>query len=666
MPARAATTIMPIDPLQTMESRLPAPISAATEERYRLLVDAVSDYAIYMLDPQGFVVSWNAGAQRLKGYTEAEVLGLHFSAFYEPEDAASGLPARALATALQAGRFEAEGWRLRKDGQRFWAQVVVHPIWSHAHVLMGYAKVTRDLSERRAAEEALRRSEEQFRLLVQAVTDYAIYMLDPDGIVTNWNSGAQRAKGYAPDEVIGTHFSRFYRAEDQAQGLPARALAVAAAEGRFEGEGWRVRKDGVEFWANVVIDPIYGSDGVLRGFAKVTRDITDKRRAQLALEQARESLFQSQKLEAIGQLTGGVAHDFNNLLMVVLTSLELLRRRLPADPKLTQLLDNAVKGAKRGVSLTQRMLAFARKQELQPEAVDVAALIVGMAEMMERTLGPSIRIEHEFPAALSRALVDPHQLELAILNLAVNARDAMPNGGALVLQAAQETDAAAQSLPAGAYVRLTVRDSGAGMDAQTLGRATEPFFTTKGVGKGTGLGLAMVQGLAAQSGGRFMLSSQVGVGTSAVLWLPVADAVADAASAALADPVSADRAVRALQVLAVDDDPLVLAGTCSMLEDLGHAVTTASSAQLALEALRRTPAIDLVISDQIMPGMTGMQLFEVLRRKHPGLSLVLVSGFSDLPTGVPAVRRLAKPFDQQQLAEAIQHATVGPGLAGEA
>ena len=644
-----------------MEARQPASPSAATEERYRLLVDAVSDYAIYMLDPGGFVISWNAGAQRLKGYTEAEALGLHFSTFYERDDADQGLPGRALATALQAGRFEAEGWRRRKDGQRFWAQVVVHPIWSHEHVLMGYAKVTRDLSERRAAEEALRSSEEQFRLLVQAVTDYAIYMLDPDGIVTNWNSGAQRAKGYAPNEVIGTHFSRFYRAEDQARGLPARALAIAAAEGRFEGEGWRVRKDGVEFWANVVIDPIYGGDGVLRGFAKVTRDITDKRQAQLALEQARESLFQSQKLEAIGQLTGGVAHDFNNLLMVVLTNLELLRRRLPADAKLTQLLDNAVKGAKRGVSLTQRMLAFARKQELQPESVDVAALITGMAEMMERTLGPSIFIEREFPATLSPVLVDAHQLELALLNLAVNARDAMPDGGSLVFRAAHEADPAPQSLAPGAYVRLTVSDSGAGMDAETVARAAEPFFTTKGVGKGTGLGLAMVQGLAAQSGGKFMLSSQVGVGTSAVLWLPVASDAAEAMPPA-SIPVALDAgAATAWKVLAVDDDPLVLAGTCSMLEDLGHVVISASSAQQALALLQTESGIDLVISDQVMPRMTGVQLFEVLRRDHPQLRLVLASGFADLPADAAVVRRLAKPFGQQQLAEAIQHAMAGEG-----
>jgi len=367
------------------------------EARYRLLVEAVTDYGIYMLDPDGFVVSWNPGAERLKGYTEAEILGRHFSLFYPEDDVKAGMPARTLATAAREGRFEAEGWRVRKNGERIWAHVIVDPILSRTGELLGYAKVTRDLSERRAAEEALRRSEDQFRLLVQSVTDYAIYMLDVDGIVTNWNAGAERIKGYAPEEVIGTHFSRFYRDEDRAAGQPSKALARAAVEGRFESEGWRVRKDGTQFRANVVVDPVFDGVGKLIGFAKITRDVTEKRNAENALEQAREALFQSQKLDAVGQLTGGVAHDFNNLLMVILSSLALLRRQLPDSDKAKRLLDNAVQGANRGVALTQRMLAFARRQELKPETVDVAELIHGMRDMLERTLGPSIRIDTKFP-----------------------------------------------------------------------------------------------------------------------------------------------------------------------------------------------------------------------------------------------------------------------------
>ncbi|HEX5777184.1 MAG TPA: PAS domain S-box protein, partial [Caulobacteraceae bacterium] len=345
------------------------------EGRYRLLVDAITDYAIYMLDPSGRVTSWNLGAQRFKGYLAQEIIGEHFSRFYPEEDRAAGVPARALKTAATEGRFEAEGWRVRKDGGRFWAHVVIDPIRTPEGELVGFAKITRDLTERRAAEEALRSSEEQFRLLVQGVTDYAIYMLDPDGKVSSWNAGAQRIKGYLPDEIIGEHFSRFYTDEDRADGLPATALRIAATEGKFEREGWRVRKDASRFWAHVVIDPVRNDDGEIIGFAKITRDITERREAQRELEHAREALFHSQKMDAIGQLTGGVAHDFNNLLRAILGSLELVKRRLPHDPKLTPLIDNAIHGAQRGADLTQRMLTFARKQELKLQPVELPSLV---------------------------------------------------------------------------------------------------------------------------------------------------------------------------------------------------------------------------------------------------------------------------------------------------
>lgn len=633
--------------------------SIQTEERYRLLVDAVVDYAIYMLNPEGIVVSWNAGAERLKGFTAAEIIGRHFSTFYLPEDVRSGMPAHALATARDEGRFEAQGWRVCKDGRRFWAQVVVRPIRAPGGELIGYAKVTRDLSERKAAEDALMKSEEQFGLLVQAVTDYAIFMLDAGGVITNWNAGAQRIKGYQPHEVIGTHFSRFYRPEDRERGIPAKALATAAAEGRFEGEGWRVRKDGSTFWANVVIDPIYGPQGQVIGFAKVTRDITEKRNVQLALEQAREALFQSQKLDAIGQLTGGVAHDFNNLLMVVLTSLELLRRRVAGDDKLLRLVENAVSAARRGVSLTQRMLAFARRQDLQPAAVDIPALVGGMKDMLERTLGATIRIEEAFEPALRPVLVDAHQLELALLNLAVNARDAMPQGGRLRFAASEVACTAADQLGPGTYLRLSMTDSGSGMDAATLARALEPFFTTKGVGKGTGLGLAMVHGLAVQSGGKFVLESSEGAGTTATLWLPVASApppaLPAAAPAAAAPAPTGPQAP--MRILAVDDDPLVLAGTIAMLEDLGHSVLAASSAAEALALVRTAPRLDLVISDQVMPGMSGAHLLEALRKHDAALPMILASGFAEQPADLhPSTVRLSKPFDMAQLADAISQA----------
>ncbi len=316
------------------------------ESRYRLMVDAITDYAIYMLDPDGIVTSWNAGARRFKGYEADEIIGQHFSRFYTDADRLADKPAAALETAAREGRFEGEGWRVRKDGSRFWANVVIDPIRAPSGDLLGFAKITRDLTERKLAEETLRSSEQQFRLLVQGVSDYAIYMLDATGHVSNWNAGAERIKGYRPEEIIGHHFSRFYTDEDRAAGMPQRALETAEREGRFEKEALRVRKDGTTFWANVVIDPIRDATGRVIGFAKITRDVTERKATQRALEEAREQLFQAQKLEAIGQLTGGIAHDFNNLLMVVLGSLQLMRKRLPADSALLPLLDNAMVNAR--------------------------------------------------------------------------------------------------------------------------------------------------------------------------------------------------------------------------------------------------------------------------------------------------------------------------------
>jgi PAS domain S-box-containing protein len=624
--------------------------------RYRLLVDAITDYAIYMLDAQGRVTSWNPGAQRFKGYEPQEIIGQHFSRFYTDEDRAAGLPARALQEATDKGRFENEGWRVRRDGTRFWAHVVIDPIRTASGEILGFAKITRDLTERRAAEEALRLSEQQFRLLVQGVTDYAIYMLDSAGRVTNWNAGAQRIKGYLPAEIIGEHFSRFYTEEERAKGVPDLALRTAEREGRLETESWRVRKDGTRFWAHVVIDPIRGDNGEVMGFAKITRDITERRDAQHALDQAREALFQSQKLDAIGQLTGGIAHDFNNLLMVVLASLDLVRKRLPHDPKITPLIDNAVQGAERGAALTQRMLAFARKQELSMEAVDLPALVRGMTGLLQRSLGPAVQIETRFPLGLPPLHTDPAQLETVLLNLTVNARDAMPNGGTIRIEARSETisPGSDSTLPPGPYVRLSVADTGEGMTEQTLARAAEPFYTTKGVGKGTGLGLSMVHGLAEQSGGRMELRSCVGAGTVVDLWLPQARVDNELrVFSGTAEPEPLGIGVP-LVVLAVDDDALVLINTVAMLEDLGHRVFPATSAKDALATLRRE-AIDLVITDYAMPQTTGLQLAEAIRTHHANLPVLLATGYAELPAHVDlALPRLSKPFLQRDLAVAIR------------
>ena len=634
------------------------PVTEIQDERYRLLIDAITDYAIYMLDPEGRISSWNPGAERFKGYREPEILGHHFSRFYTPEDNTRGLPARALHRARTEGRFENEGWRVRKDGSRFWAHVIIDPIWSPTGTLLGFAKITRDLTERRQAELELKSSEQKFQLLVQAVSDYAIYMLDPTGHITNWNSGAQRIKGYDANEIIGSHFSRFYTEEDRAAGLPEFGLERARKDGRFEKEGVRVRKDGSRFLAHVTIDAIRDEAGQILGFAKVTHDITEKVEAQNALNRTREELFQAQKMEAIGQLTGGIAHDFNNLLMAILGSLEILKKRLPDDPSIMPLLDNAIQGADRGVALIQRMLAYSRRQDLHLAPVDIPSVVAGMMEFVQRSVGAAIQIETDLEDNLPNVLTDAVQLETALLNLMVNARDAMPYGGTITVRAArlQEPDGLSGTTGAG-FLRLAVSDTGEGMDEETLERAATPFFTTKGVGKGTGLGLSMVQGLVEQSGGKLLIESRKGEGTTISLLLPLAQNAdlppppAETASEQLLPSLPAS-----LRILAVDDDALVLMNTTLMLEDLGHQVVEAYNGGEALEFLESGEHFDLVLTDHSMPKMTGAELAARIQERWPHLPVILATGYAELPSGEGGrLPKLSKPFSQSQLAEVLAH-----------
>ncbi len=620
------------------------------EGRYRLLLDAITDYAIYMLDPDGTVTSWNTGAERFKGYSPAEIIGKNFSRFYTDADLARGLHKRALDEAALNGSFESEGWRVRKDGSRFWAHVIIDAIRDQGGDLIGFAKITRDLTERRNATEALRQSEEQFKLLVQGVTDYAIYMLDPEGYVVSWNAGAERIKGYTAHEIVGQHFSEFYIKEDREAGVPQNALDTAIREGRFENESYRCRKNGTKFLAHVIIDPIRDDHGNIIGFAKITRDITEREENRTKLERTREQLFQSQKLEAIGKLTGGVAHDFNNLLMVIQSSLELLSKRLPDNGQITPLLQNAMRATERGAALTQRMLAFARRQDIEPQLIDVAALVRDTLDLLKRTLGPAylIRLEGDDKPAL--VLTDPNQLEGALLNLAFNARDAMPDGGAITITV-KTMSMNPEGLPSGKFASIALSDTGHGMDAETQRQATDPFFTTKGVGKGTGLGLSMVQGMAEQAGGALRLQSEVGSGTKAELLLPIAtgDAGAGVDAGASAPAVIS----RPLVIVAVDDDSLVLMNTTAMLEDLGHTVIEASSAREALELIRQTK-VDLVITDHAMPHTTGLQLAKTLREEKPDLPVLLATGYAEIdPSAGIQLPRIGKPFLQNDLKAAI-------------
>jgi len=633
-------------------------------ERLRLFVSGVTDYAIYVLSPEGIVSSWNAGARRFKGYTGEEIIGRHFSVFYTEEDRATELPKRALATAIASGKFEDEGWRVRKDGTRFWASVVIDAIHDENGVLRGFAKVTRDITDKKQAAEQLHASEERFRLLVQGVTDYAIYMLSPEGLVTNWNGGARRIKGYEEAEVIGTHFSRFYSSEDRANGLPDRALRVALEQGRFESEGWRVRKDGTRFWAHVVIDPIRDSLGQLLGYAKVTRDVTERRRAAEELARTNEALFQSQKLEAIGKLTGGVAHDFNNLLSVIVNGLGILQRQ-PRPPEEARVLDAMARAANRGATLTQQLLSFARQQPLKQENHDLNAVIGAFETVLQRACAAAIDFELSLAAALPQVRIDAAQFESALLNLVVNASDAVVEARKsassvqrLIRVRTSAVELAAGqvgALAAGHYVRVEVQDNGAGMDPSVAKRAIEPFYTTKPVGQGTGLGLSQAYGLAQQSNGDLAIDSTPGQGTTINLYFPVV-----APASGETGPASKDSGQE--RALVVDDQDDVREMAASLFTTLGYEVLTAADGIEAMALLREHPEIDVLFTDIVMPRMNGLDLAQAARAASPTMKIILASGHAAEAiaenAGAANYDFVSKPYSLAQIVKKLRSVSV--------
>lgn len=500
------------------------------------------------------------------------------------------------------------------------------------------------LAHREAA--ALRASEERFRSLYRG-TPLPLHSLDREGRIEQVSQTWLDLLGYREEEVIGRPLINFLT-EESARRARQVDWPTLIEQDRLDPCDYRVVTKQGEFRDVVSTFKIERDDE--GNFLHVLGGLTDVTERK----QAEEALRQAQKIEAIGQLTGGIAHDFNNLLAVVMGNLELLQKRLPEDERMARLVESALEGAQRGAALTQRLLAFARRQDLRPAPVDVPALVRGMTDLLQRSLGPTVRVRTHFPLHLPPAQVDANQLEMALLNLAVNARDAMPEGGALDITAEEvDADTLPDGLPSGHYVKLSLADSGHGMDPDTLTRASDPFFTTKGLGKGTGLGLSMVQGLAAQSGGKLVLKSVVGEGTTVQLYLPVAAQVAPASSEGEAAPVSSAASLH--RILVVDDDRLVLANTGAVLEDLGHEVSLALSGEDALAQLGKGLEPDLIVTDQLMPGMTGLQLMAEVHRKWPGLPCLIVSGFAEMTADEAGqCPVLAKPFTQAQLAGAIQ------------
>ncbi len=499
---------------------------------------------------------------------------------------------------------------------------------------------------------SMRDTEIEFRRLVAGLTDHAICLLSMDGTVLSWNTGAERIHGHRSEEIIGQHFSRFYTPEDRNSGEPGKALDIAAHQGKFEAEAWRIRKDGRRFWATVVIDAIRNSSGRLAGFASVTRDITERRAMA-------EQLHQSQKMEAIGQLTGGVAHDFNNLLTVIIGNLETVALLMPPDnERLRRAMEQATLGAQRAAALTQQLLAFSRRQPLNPKLVDVNELVVGMSDLLSRALGEAVAVKTSLSAGLWPVKADPHQLQSSLLNLAVNARDAMPSGGTLTIETANsqhyrfDESSYAANVP-GEYVLIRVTETGMGMDTETSARAFEPFFTTKAMGQGTGLGLSQVYGFVRQSGGHVRIHSARDRGTAVEIYLPPLKLEREGVQSI---PVMVQQRGHET-ILVVEDESSVRMFTTDSLRDLGYSVLEASDGPAALRVLEQHPEVHLMFVDIGLPGMNGRQLAEAAQHRRTQLKVLFTSGYAQDTLAIrldPGVELLTKPYTRVQLAARIR------------
>ena len=499
--------------------------------------------------------------------------------------------------------------------------------------------------------EELRRSELHLETLLAGITDYAIMLLDGEGRIVTWNTGGERIFGYDADEVLGSHFSRFYTRAEHDEGAPQRALRVAREKDTHEIEAWRTRKDGTRFWASAMLMAIRDDDGHVTGYAKVVRDLTEARVAE-------ERLQQAQRMEVVGQLTGGIAHDFNNLLTIILGNIDEVLRLHPDDNAVRKAAQRVSGAAERAATLTRQLLAFSRRQALKPAAVNATMLLAGMSDMLQRTLGENVRVRTAFSGSWP-CEVDAHQLESAILNLAINARDAMPGGGNLTLEVSNvhlDDDLLGDDRVSGDYVVITVADTGTGMPAEVLERACEPFFTTKPLGRGTGLGLSQVYGFVRQSGGYLTLASESGAGTTIRIFLP-RSREEKGSGARIAPSVSMPRGHET--VLLVEDETFVRQYCAELLRELGYTVLEADDALAALRTLDEHPEIELLLTDVGLPVMNGGELAKRAQAKRPDLAVLFASGY---PRGIvqqrgqlPAdVELLSKPYTRVQLAQRVR------------
>lgn len=635
--------------LRVLTEHLESEVEQRTRERDRTWT--VSEDLLGVSNFEGYFLSVNPAWTSLLGWTVDEIKSLHISELRHPDDAAEAIAVRTrLAEGVTTARVVN---RLRhRDGSWRWISWTMTADDGLIYV------AGRHITAEKQAEEALRESHRQFRSLVAGVTDYALIMLDPIGTVASWNSGAERIKGYAAEEIVGRHFSTFYTAEDRKSGLPNRALAIAAATGRFEAEAWRMRKDGSLFWANVVIDAIHDEGGKLIGFAKITRDITERRNTQEALEHARVQLAQAQKMEALGQLTGGVAHDFNNLLMVVSGQAQALMRRL-TDEKNIRSLEAILAAASRGEALTRQLLTFARRQPQNPRTVNLAQIVTAFRDVLSSSARGKIDLGIDISPNVWPVSIDIPEFELTLVNLVVNARDAMPDGGSIDVRAENVVLRGPETIEGlkGEYVALSVHDTGTGILPELLSKIFEPFFTTKSAGKGTGLGLSQAYGFAHQSGGAIGVRSIVGKGTQVTLYLPRS---LDRVAVVIPSVPSQQTAGHGETVLVVEDNPEVRAVAVTLLENLNYRTIAVDSAKSALQILAAGTQIDVVFSDIMLPGdLDGVALAEAIGKRYPRLPVLLTSGYAKALSGRHGLPILRKPYQISALAEAMRTTLAG-------
>ena len=615
---------------------------------YRRLVQQVKDYALFILDPAGRIRTWNEGAQRIKGYAPEEIIGRHFSVFYTHDAVERGWPAEELRLATREGRFEDEGWRVRRDGSRFWANVIITALRDEDGKLLGFSKITRDLTERKMHEEALRQAEERFRLLVEGVVDYAIYMVDPDGVITSWNSGAQRIKGYARDAVIGTHCSRFYTDEDVQAGKPWEELAIARREGHAEGEGWRVRKSGERFWARVVVSPLYDSQGHLRGFAKVTQDLTDRRHLQ-DLEKAARN---------VNEFIATLAHELRNPLAPIRNAVEVMAKLPPGDRAYQALRDTIDRQSGQLARIVDDMIDISR---ITRGGLSLQSAPVNMAEVVDRALesvAPAIQAaNHRLSVEIGRERLvvhgDLHRLTQLLVNVLNNAARYTPPGGDIAVHARREAH----------YAVVQVLDNGRGIDADMLERIFDMFVQGRTpierVGSGLGVGLALSRRIAEMHGGTLTVHSEgENKGAEFTLRIPLMKA-AHAAARAQAPAAEAASPMVAKRVMVVDDNIDAATTLELLLQSLGHQTCVVHDGMRALQkAVEFRP--DVVLLDIGMPGLNGYDVARRLRSLKPErpLRIIAITGWDQ--EGDRAKSREAgfdlhvvKPVDPNLLSELL-------------